>query len=74
MDSNPKSEVSASCHECKVGRGYRPMLDYVELCPKHAAAPALYEALAKIYRDYERTCNCELRHRNMLRQSGRVVR
>lgn len=35
----------ASCKDCKVMSGYRPMLDYVELCSLHAAAPRLLEAL-----------------------------
>lgn len=24
------------CRECKIERGYRPILDYVRLCPRHA--------------------------------------
>lgn len=59
-DKNPcveRSELSKtselqsgppSCKDCRVGRGYRPFLDYVELCPLHADAPSIYAALIEI--------------------------
>jgi hypothetical protein len=28
-----------TCKDCKVALGYRPILDVVELCPRHAALP-----------------------------------
>lgn len=34
-----------ACRDCRVERGYRPMLDYVALCPLHAAASDLLTAL-----------------------------
>lgn len=49
------SEASASpvtCRDCKVGRGYRPMLDYVELCPRHAAASPTEDALRQLRERY----------------------
>lgn len=44
-EPNEDKNKNRSCKDCKVGRGYHPFLDYVELCPLHAAAPALIEAL-----------------------------
>lgn len=41
----------ASCKDCKVERGYRPILDYVELCPLHASvSPSGAEQLSELRR------------------------
>lgn len=39
--------AEASCKDCKVERGYRPMLDYVSLCSLHTAAAELLNVLNK---------------------------
>lgn len=41
------------CKDCKVGRGYRPFLDYVELCPRHRLIESFYHAAkaALVYAD-----------------------
>lgn len=47
----PKDSLESaapSCHKCNVGRGYRPFLDYVELCPFHGAASRLFAELQNI--------------------------
>jgi len=48
-ETKPTPELSAEplCKDCRVGRGYRPFLDYVELCRRHAAVEALIEAATK---------------------------
>ena len=49
----------------RVGRGYRPFLDYVELCPLHASAPSLYHALVDLVRQLpndERLADFNLDH------------